>query len=293
MKIIVVGSINMDIVSQVSKHPAPGETVAGADFQYLPGGKGANQAVAAGRLGGNVTLFGKVGTDAFAKTLLEFYNSEGLGTTHVGTTSEVPTGAAFVAVDEVGENLIYVSAGANDALTSADAKQLSIEAGDIVLATLESPKEAIEAVFKVAREVGATTVLNAAPAKLVAESLFELTDYLIVNETELATFTDSPTPNSTEEAIAAMRELPVSNIITTLGKAGAVGVFAGEEIITEGKTVEVVDSTGAGDCFCGAFVVALGEQQSHQAAMVFANTAASLSVQKVGAAPSMPKRAEI
>ena len=197
----------MDIVSQVEKHPRPGETIKGKDFSYIPGGKGANQAVAAHRLGGNVSILGKVGEDAFGKALLQFFKNEGLNTDSIVVSERITTGAAFVAVDNSSENVIYVSGGANDNLTSADTKHIEIKRGDIVSATLETPIEATKQLFNEARKIGAKTILNAAPAILDAEVLFPLVDYLIVNETELSVFARTEIPKTSEEAIEAIKKL--------------------------------------------------------------------------------------
>jgi len=285
----------MDIVSQVEKHPRPGETIKGKDFSYIPGGKGANQAVAAHRLGGNVSILGKVGEDAFGKALLQFFKNEGMNTDSIVVSERITTGAAFVAVDNSSENVIYVSGGANDNLTSADTKHIEIKRGDIVSATLETPIEATKQLFNEARKIGAKTILNAAPAILDAEVLFPLVDYLIVNETELSVFARTEIPKSREEVIEAIKKLQknVRNIVATLGSKGAVALIEEKLITLEGHKVKAVDATAAGDCFVGAFAVALQNDKIIKQAMDFANTAAAISVQRLGASSSLPTKDDV
>lgn len=287
----------MDIVSQVKKHPRSGETVKGKNFSYIPGGKGANQAVAAHRLGGNVSILGKVGEDAFGTTLLQFFKNEGMNTDNIVMSEKITTGAAFVAVDSSSENIIYVSGGANDNLTSADTKhiEIEIERGDIVSATLETPIETTKQLFNGARKIGAKTILNAAPAILDAEVLFPLVDYLIVNETELSVFARTEIPKNREEVVGAMKKLQknVRNIVVTLGSQGVVALVEKEVITLNGHKVKAVDATAAGDCFVGAFVVALQNDKMIKQAMDFANTAAAISVQRLGASSSLPTRKEV
>jgi len=285
----------MDIVSQVEKHPRSGETIKGKNFSYIPGGKGANQAIAAHRLGGNVSILGKIGEDAFGKTLLQFFKNEGMNTDSIAVSEKITTGAAFVAVDSSSENIIYVSGGANDSLTSADTKRIEIERGDIVSATLETPIEITKQLFNKAKTIGAKTILNAAPGILDAEILFPLVDYLIVNETELSVFARTEIPKNKEEVIKAMRKLQknVRNIVATLGSKGAVALIEEKVITFNGHKVKAVDSTAAGDCFVGAFLVALQNDKMIKQAIDFANVAAAISVQRLGASSSLPTRKEV
>lgn len=294
-KIVIIGSINMDIVSEVVKHPRPGETVKSKDFSYIPGGKGANQAVSAHRLGGHVLLLGKIGKDTFGETLLQFFKKEGMDTNSIIVANNILTGVAFVAVDSNSENVIYVSGGANDNLLSSDIKHIQIEKTDIVLATLETPVAVTQHLFEQARKIGAKTVLNAAPAILDAEAIFPLTDYLIVNETELSFFTRTKTPETKEDVVKAMQKIKGDNmkIVATLGKKGAIAVNEGEIVVVEGHVVNATDTTAAGDCFVGAFAVALKEDKTMKEAIEFANAAAAISVQRLGASSSLPTRKEV
>ncbi len=291
-KIIIIGSINMDIVSQVEKHPRPGETVKGKDFLYVPGGKGANQAVAAHRLGGDIRMLGKIGMDAFGEQLIRFFRKEGMDTGNIFLTDHAPTGAAFVAVDQKSENVIYVSGGANHDLSPSDTKQMEIEKGDLVSATLETPMETTKHFFSRAKKNGAKTILNAAPAMGGAETIFPFVDYLVVNEIELSVFARTKIPKKKSDAFASMRKLKtrVANIIVTLGKKGAIALIGDEMVNIQGHHVQAVDSTGAGDCFVGAFAVALQENKTIKQAMDFANAAAALSVQRLGASSSFPMK---
>lgn len=296
MQILVLGSINMDVVSQVDRHPRSGETVKGKDFAYIPGGKGSNQAIAAHRAGGTVSMAGKIGDDAFGQNLLSFFKNEGISTEYISISQRVSTGAAFVAVDSSSENVIYVSGGANDSITSAEVEQLGITHGDIISATLETPVPAVQCLFERAREAGATIVLNAAPAILEGESLLPLLDYLIVNETELAAFAQADLPESKEAALSLMRAIRKEHdlvIVTTLGKQGAVVLTREESIEIPGRNVPAVDATAAGDCFVGCFIAGIQEGKSLREALEFANIAAAISVQRLGASSSLPTRAEI
>lgn len=294
-KIIVIGSINMDIVAQVEKHPRPGETVRSKDFRFIPGGKGANQAIAASRLGGAVSIIGKVGRDAFGEELLRFLKSEKLNTDLVSVTDAAPTGAAFVAVDVGSENVIYVSGGANDKLTVDGAVPLA--KGDFVGATIETPVEVTMDLFQQAKKVGATTILNAAPAILAAEKVFPIVDYLIVNETELSIFSHTAkipqTIEDVKEQVSQLARSSGATVIATLGEKGAVGFDGKEFIAVPGYDVKAVDTTAAGDCFVGALTVALSESRSMHDAMRFANAAAAISVQRLGASSSLPYRKEV
>ncbi len=285
----------MDIVSQVEKHPRFGETVKGKDFLYIPGGKGANQAIAAHRLGGNVLMLGKVGQDAFGENLLQFLKNEGMNTDSITVGEKITTGAAFVTVDNSSENVIYVSGGANDSLIPSDTKHIKIEKGDIVSATLETPIETTKHLFSQARKVGAKTVLNAAPAILDAETLFPIVDYLIVNETELSVFAETEIPTTTEKVVEAIKKLQKNarNIIATLGDKGAIALIGEEIVIAEGHNVKAIDATAAGDCFVGAFLTSLQNDQIIKQAIDFANGAAAVSVQRLGASSSLPTRNEV
>ena len=218
-----------------------------------------------------------------------------MNTDSIAVSEKITTGAAFVAIDNSSENIIYVSSGANDDLTSADTKHVEIERGDIVSATLETPAETTKQLFNEARKIGAKTILNAAPAILDAEVLFPLVDYLIVNETELSVFARTEIPKNEKEVVEAMKKLQksVRNIIATLGSKGVVALIEEKVITLNGHKVKAVDTTAAGDCFVGAFVVALQNDKIIKQAMDLANVAAAISVQRPGASSSLPTKNEM
>lgn len=293
--VIVAGSLNMDLIAEAPQLPRPGETIMGTAFRTLPGGKGLNQAVAASRLGASVAMIGCVGPDAFGERLREMIEGQGVDASRVRKTGE-PTGIAQIIVSG-GENCIVVVPGANMALTDADVSSIRIESGDIVLAQLETPMPVTEHLFTRARDRGAMTILNAAPAAAVPDSLLGLVDLLVVNETELATLAqarledDSPLP----DVVAAAGRLRRSGMTTivTLGRRGAV-LLRGDvaPAVVAGHAVAAIDSTGAGDCFVGAYAAALARGET-DGALAFANAAAALAVTRRGAAPSMPRLADV
>jgi ribokinase len=293
-RIIVAGSINMDVVAQVKDHPQPGQTIFGSDLRFIPGGKGSNQAIAASRLRNGVQLIGKLGQDAFGDSLLAFLQGERLDLSHLTQTPDAPTGTALIAVSEDSENTIIVISGSNSAVGPDDVDDVSITQGDIVASVFEIPQETILVLFKRAQAAGAKTVLNPAPAVSFIPGLLEVTDYVIVNETELAFFAGgmgiTETATGIQKYAAGIRAGPEQVIIVTLGRKGAVGVRGDEVVVIPGHEVKAVDTTGAGDCFTGALAVALCEGVELERALHFANAAASLSVQKMGAATSMPDR---
>ncbi len=295
-KIIVLGSINMDVVVTAPRHPELGETIFGDELHFIPGGKGSNQAVAAGRLGGNVQLIGRLGEDAFGGDLQTFLNDESLDLTYLATVADAPTGTALITVNSSSENTIVVISGANQRITVEDVADVAVGPEDVVVSQFEVPQPTLKALFDRAQMVGAKTVLNPAPASEFADGLLPLIDYLIVNETELAYLSAKPLTDDeahlTEQA-RSLRHSPQQTIIVTLGAAGVLCIAGDEVLRVAGRQVKAVDTTGAGDCFVGAFGVALSEGQPLQAALEFANLAASVSVQKLGAAVSLPYRREI
>lgn len=296
-KIVVVGSINMDVVSLIARHPRPGETIFGSNVKFIPGGKGSNQAVAASRLTDGVMLVGKLGKDAFGTALHQFLQSENLNLEHLSFSDTAPSGTAIIAVDENSENTIIVVSGSNFEISVEDVTPISIGAGDIVVAPFEVPQEALKAIFSRAKQAGASTVLNPAPAGPFIDGLHELCDYLIVNETELAYFAGVETVSKEFDVIHEQAKKVQKNekqtIIVTLGSKGAVCLHGNNVYKIEGHKVNAVDTTGAGDCFTGALSVALVEGRTLHDAIKFANVAASLSVQKLGASDSLPHREQV
>lgn len=296
-KVIVAGSLIMDLVVRVPHHPAVGETIVGHDFRTFPGGKGANQAVAAARAGAEVQMLGRRGADEFGNDLVGFLTSAGVDTKTVSTDASAATGVGHVAVADDGANAIIIVPGANDTLRPDALTSLAISPGDTLVAQLEIPFETIEAFFEAGRSAGAQTVLNAAPASQGADRLLQLTDILVVNEVELAHFADTDVdPHDHGEVAQAVRRLRAFDrqiVIVTLGAAGLMAFADDEELHVPGRKVKAIDTTGAGDCFTGSLAALLTQGAPLRDALHFANAAASLSVQTEGAGPSMPARTRV
>jgi ribokinase len=297
MTVFVLGSINLDAVARVDDLPRPGETVAGLSLELFLGGKGANQAVAAARMGSPTRLMGAVGGDDSGKSLKAKLAGYGVQVADVMELEGVPTGQAHVWVANSAENMIVVTAGANAMVTPQHVAATPIEGQRVLLCQLETPATAIETLFRTGAAKGALRILNAAPALPQGAALFPLTDILILNQTELATYGKLPRePSRLEEVSIAARKLmsrPDQTIIVTLGSAGVAAVRRDEAFLVEGKKVKAIDTVGAGDCFCGALAAALASGMELREAVELANGAAALSVQKAGAAPSMPSRREV
>ena len=292
--IYVAGSINQDIVVTAERAPRPGETVFGTSLDFFPGGKGANQAVAARTLGGRVRFAGKVGADAFGAEMRRYLAGYGLAG-EVVETPDAPTGTALIVVAAGGENSITVVPGANATLTASDFPALDeAAAGDLLVLQSEIPIDTNVELLARARRRGLTTIFNAAPAVRLPESAWEDLDLLAVNEHEVATFFGEPLAGGELDALAqeVARRAWESRlgIVLTLGAAGAVGAMAGEVARVPGRRVTPIDTTGAGDCFTGAFAVAAAEGRGLEAALAFANAAASLAVTGMGASASFPDR---
>ncbi len=290
-QIVVVGSLNMDLVVRTLRHPQIGETVLGYDFRTYPGGKGANQAVAAARLGGRVRMIGRVGNDQFGEALLQTVKAAGVDTRYITKDETSPTGVAFITVDDRGKNTIVVAAGANTRLSpdEIDAAREAFRDASILLLQLEIPLIAVERAIDIAKEYGVQIVLNPAPAQLLDATLLQSVDYLLPNQTELALLAGQ---ESTEAAIEVLLGLGIRKMVVTLGEEGALVVDDGRQIHLPAYPVSVVDTTAAGDAFAGAFAVALGEGLSIQEAATWGNAAGALTVTRAGAQPSLPWRDE-
>ena len=276
--------------------PRPGETLIGGDFVMGPGGKGANQAVAARRLGGDAALVCKVGRDMFGDNAILHYEREGLDTRGI-LVSELPSGVALINVDAKGENCIVVAPGANMDLTEEDIERVSdlIREADIVLLQLEIPIPSVLAAARIAHAGGAQVVLNPAPYAEVPDELFRYVDLFIPNETELSAYTGITVCDRKSALGAAdiMLARGVKKIIVTLGSKGSL-IYDGKEVCDVAACpVEAVDTTAAGDTYCGALCVGLSEGLTLQEAAVFASKASALSVTRPGAQNSMPYRKEI
>lgn len=296
-RVFVAGSINMDVVATADRHPKVGETVAGRQVLYFPGGKGANQAIAASRLGARTTLIGRLGKDSFGGELKAFLGEQGIDLGYVQETAEAHTGTAIITVAEA-DNTIVVIPGANGLVGAEDVEVVPLLAGDVAVSQFEIPLPAIAAFFRRARAAGATTVLNPAPAQAMSRELLALVDILVLNETELGFLAGNGLSESDEAAriIAVARQLQAREdqaICVTLGKRGVLALAGREEIVVPGRVVRALDTTGAGDCFVGALAAQLADDVPLRAALAFANAAASISVQRMGAGPSMPTAAEV
>jgi ribokinase len=296
-RVFVAGSINMDVVATADRNPRVGETVAGSAVLYFPGGKGANQAVAAAKLGAPTVLIGRLGKDAFGHELKAFLAAQGIDLSFVRETAEAHTGTAIITVANA-DNTIVVIPGANALVSPADVAAPALAKGDIAVSQFEIPLPAISAFFQRARGMGATTILNPAPAIEFDRALFDLVDILILNETELGFLVKTEVGDADDDTqlIEAIRALQVGEdkiVCVTLGKRGVLAVIDGKPLVISGRTVKAVDTTGAGDCFVGAVAAQLAQGKPILNALGYANIAASICVQRMGAAPSMPTAAEV
>jgi ribokinase len=297
-KIIVIGSSNTDMVIRSQKMPRPGETVLGGDFMMNQGGKGANQAVAVAKLGGNTMFIGKIGNDIFGKQTVEMLGKLGIDTTHV-TISDRPSGVALINVDASGENSIAVASGANADLTPADidAAENDIANAALIIMQLESPLETVEYAAKVAKKHGVTVILNPAPAPAqpLSASLLENVDIIIPNKTEAEIISgiEISDEESEQRAINAIHAMGIKTVIFTLGSKGALLCEDGTSQLIPTFKVKAIDTTAAGDTFCGAFCVAISEGRPIRDAILFANRAGSITVTRMGAQQSIPTRDEI
>lgn len=305
--IVVVGSLNIDIVVEAGRAPAQGETLTGEQVHFIPGGKGANQALAASRLGANVTMIGAVGQDKFGQQLIADLNANGVNTTHIAQLPNVTTGVASIWVTE-GDNRIIIVAGANGKLTPAMLKEPTIESclrdADVVLLQLETEMETVVQAAQISSEGNAIVLLNPAPAPVsgtLPQELLSRATILVPNQSELAALLGLSTLETQDEVTQAMHDLASANqtvVITTLGSEGSAYIdrrkneVEGVEYAPAHK-VEVVDTTGAGDCFCAALGVALGRGEKVGQAVTYASAASALAVTKFGAQAGMPTQEEV
>ena len=296
-RIIVIGSSNTDMVIKTEKLPVPGETILGGTFLMNPGGKGANQAVAAARLGGKVTFVTKRGNDLFGNQAVGLLMREGVDTQYVVKDMELPSGVALITVDSAGENSIVVAPGSNGNLMKEDIPPHIFETGkfEILLLQLEIPISTVEYSAIAASEHGIKVILNPAPACKLSDNLLKHTWLITPNETEAESITGvTVTDISSAERVAALiQERGVKNVIITLGEMGAFVKSENYTGLIPGVKVKPVDTTAAGDVFNGALAVAVSEGKEMKDAVFFANKAASISVTRMGAQASAPYRNEI
>ena len=299
MIIVEVGSLNMDLVVRMPKIPKPGETLLGGVFKSFLGGKGANQAVAAARLGAYVYMIGCVGKDTFGQEMCTSLSNEGIDTTHIRVHRKQPTGVALIQVDSQGQNSIAVASGANFCLTSEDVENALQLIGnfDAIVMPLETPLETIYTAAQIASRKGALVILNPAPAQVLEKNLLQMIDFLIPNEHEIACMTGlaNQTDSNLNQSANKLLSQGVKHLIVTLGNRGSVYFNAEikDNILIPAHQVQAVDTTAAGDCFIGALAVGLCEGKSITSAVEFASAAAAISVTRFGAQPSLPSRREV
>ena len=293
--ILVIGSLNMDLSIDLAKMPVTGETILGRGIAYKAGGKGANQACAAGKLGGRVRMLGCVGQDEFGQKLVKSLSESGVEADYIKESRDLPTGTAVIYVDDNGDNSIVVIPGANMACDIEYLKEQDEQFHwcDYVVLQMEIPYEAVWYSVKRAKELGKMVILNPAPAPdEIPEEILSLVDYLTPNETEIIAL-NGKSKDDIREGAEKLLSRGVSNVIATLGDRGALLVNRYGETFYPARKVVSVDTTAAGDCFNGAMVAALAEGQSEAEAILFANIASSIAVTRKGAQESLPIREEV
>ncbi|MHC4424031.1 MAG: ribokinase [Planctomycetota bacterium] len=296
-KIVVVGSSNTDMIIKVPHVPVPGETIIGGKFSTAAGGKGANQAVAAARAGGDVTFVARVGEDMFGRQARDGFVKDNINVDHVLTDKDAPSGVALIFVGEDGENSIAVASGSNANLSPSDVETASdaISSADILIMQLETPLETVQKAASIASENGVKVILNPAPAQALSDDILSHVSILTPNESEAELLTSIKVENEKDAAAAAdaLMAKGIETVIVTMGPKGAFVVTADSKEAVPGFSVKAVDATAAGDVFNGTLAVAIAEGKPLNEAVSFANAAAALSVTKLGAQPSAPTREEI
>ncbi len=296
-KLVVIGSSNTDLVIRTSQFPEPGETVIGGEFNTFAGGKGANQAVAASRLGADVTFVAKVGNDSFGKVAVQGFEKEGIHTQYIFTDKSLPSGVASITLNEQGQNSIIVAPGANNALSKENiqlAKE-TLQNADLLLIQLEVPLETVLFSIELSYALGVRVILNPAPAFELPKEIYSKIDVITPNETEAFLLTGIEVVDSETASLAATKflDLGVKHVVITLGEKGLFYKNSETAFLLPAIKTEVKDTTAAGDIFNGALAVALSEGENWQAALKFANIAASIGVGRLGAQASVPFRKEV
>jgi len=301
--ILVIGSINADLVVRAARFPAPGETLQGSDLATIPGGKGANQAVAAARLGASVAMVGRVGNDSFSSTLVDNLKQNRVDVLHIMRDDSAATGTAMIIVDENGQNSIVLSPGANAKVSPADVESASFSdpstgsgrRSKLLLLQLEIPTETVLHAARLAKQNGVRVLLNPAPAKEIPDELIALADFILPNETELSLLTGQPVSDvkSAETAARSLVTRGAKVVIVTLGANGALIVDKTHTTHIPSFKVNVVDTTAAGDAFIGGFAVALLNGKSLETAVQYASACGALAVTKFGAQTSLPTKREV
>ncbi|GAB1416680.1 ribokinase [Paludibacter sp.] len=296
-RIVVVGSCNTDMVVKSDRLPVPGETVLGGAFMMNPGGKGANQAVSAARMGGNITFVSKTGNDLFGRQSVERYGEENIVTDYIFSDQDLTSGVALIMVDRNGENCIVVASGANGSLSPKDidkAKDI-IESADILLMQLEIPIETVEYAAKIASNKGVKVVLNPAPAAFLSNELLKCLYAIIPNKTEAEMLSGIKVNglDTAKQAADIISAKGVDVVVITLGSKGSLIKEGDRYTYVEAEKVEAVDTTAAGDTFCGSFCVGVSEGLSIEDAVKMATKAAAITVTREGAQAAIPYRSEI
>ncbi len=297
-KMLIVGSSNTDLIIKVPEIPRPGETLLGGQFQTFPGGKGANQAVAAARAGGDVVFIASVGDDAYGEEAVKGYKLDNINTENIKICKNVPSGIAMINVSDKGENAITVAPGANARLSPADLDEAeeAFHEANFMLVQLETPVETVAKAIELCKEFNTMVILNPAPAMDLPGEILSGTDIITPNETEAERLTGILIKDENDAGNAADRlhEKGVSTVIITMGAGGAFlsDPASGSRLLVPGFSVEAADTTAAGDVFNGQLAVALSEEKSLEESVRVAHAAAALSVQKIGAQSSIPRREE-
>ena len=295
--LVVVGSSNTDMVIKTPRFPSPGETILGGNFFMFPGGKGGNQAVAAARIGGNVTFLCALGDDVFGENALKGYQKEGIQTQGIVTLPDTPSGVALITVNAEGENEIVVASGANDLLSvnHLEASEDLLQGANMILTQLEIPIEVIVFLASFCRSRDIPLIINPAPARRLDEEIMDGLFLITPNETETRILTglDVVDETSAEEAASALLDMGVANVLITMGKRGAFFMNREEQFTATPPKVTAVDTTAAGDVFNGVLAVCLAEHKSWKESIDMASKAAALSVTRMGAQASAPHKDEI
>jgi ribokinase len=296
-KIVVIGSSNTDMIVQVARIPRPGETILGGEFSTAAGGKGANQAVAAARAGGQVSFIARVGQDMFGQQALEGFAADQIDVQHVLRDPEAPSGVALIFVEQSGENSIAVASGANAKLSPQDIANARhvVQAADMVVMQLETPLESVAAAADLASRSSVPVILNPAPAQSLPDDLLRNVSVLTPNESEAELLTGIPVDDTggVEAAVDALLARGSETVLLTLGARGVFVATSQTRELVPGFQVDPIDTTAAGDVFNGALAVALAEKRPLLEAARFANAAAALAVTQLGAQPSAPSRERI
>jgi ribokinase len=296
--VIVIGSLNMDLVVKTSRMPSGGETLLGETFHTIPGGKGANQALAIAKMGGRVAMIGRVGIDGFGERLRHNLEAGGVDVTHLKSDGSAPTGVALIVVEPAGENRIIVVSGANFALTAEDILEIEpfLKQARMLVVQFEVPMEVVEAAVRLADRHSIPIIVNAAPAHPIVPDLFPLIDYLVVNENEAGLLSGVKVIDieSGRQAARVLQDRGAKHVILTLGPQGALGRTSSEEFHVPAVSVNAVDTTAAGDGFIGGLVVSLlDESGSFCENIRCANAAGAITATRFGAQSSLPSRAEV